>query len=126
MKENIKIVVDETLSTEPYKPRYVVIDSETGEVLDNAQGYGYKSHENARKAYFYGKMKNKTPKKDFKKMIFNWKNKNKEASSHIDDAIFYAWKDGEELTVNDIKSILSEHNIQEKDVPFNVKYLLTY
>ena len=35
------------------KYRYIVVDSETGDILDNAQGYGYKSIDNAHKAYCY-------------------------------------------------------------------------
>lgn len=35
------------------KYRYIVVDSETGDILDNAQGYGYKSIEKAYKGYAY-------------------------------------------------------------------------
>ena len=35
------------------KYRYIVVDSETGDILDNAQGYGYKSENNAHKGYWY-------------------------------------------------------------------------
>lgn len=38
--------------------RYYVIDEETGQILDDAQGYGYKSYENARKAYWYKRKNN--------------------------------------------------------------------
>ena len=34
-------------------PRYVVVDQETGEILDNAQGYGHKSKQKAHAAYAY-------------------------------------------------------------------------
>ena len=30
-----------------YSPRYIIIDKETGEVLDDGQGYGYKTKRNA-------------------------------------------------------------------------------
>ncbi len=32
-------------------PRFIIVDSETGEVLDDAQGYGYKTIKGAFKAY---------------------------------------------------------------------------
>jgi len=33
--------------------RYVIVDDETGEVLDDAQGYGYKSVQNAYRGWSY-------------------------------------------------------------------------
>lgn len=33
--------------------RFVIVDDETGEVLDNAQGYGYKSAQNAYRGWNY-------------------------------------------------------------------------
>lgn len=49
---NIEAVESNTLST-PYDHRYVIVDNETGEIIDNAQGYGYKSKRNAYAAYGY-------------------------------------------------------------------------
>ena len=50
--KKIAVVLDGTLSTETDK-RYVIIDTLTGEVLDNAQGYGYKSERKAYASYAY-------------------------------------------------------------------------
>ena len=33
--------------------RYVIVDKKTNRVLDDAQGYGYKSQESAHKGYAY-------------------------------------------------------------------------
>ena len=33
--------------------RYIIVDEVTGEILDDAQGYGYKTYEKARAAYYY-------------------------------------------------------------------------
>lgn len=41
------------LSNPPMDQRFVVIDTETGECIDNAQGYGYKSAKKALSAYGY-------------------------------------------------------------------------
>ena len=38
------------------KPRFIIEDSETGEVLDDAQGYGYKTIEGAFKAYKFKRL----------------------------------------------------------------------
>ena len=35
------------------KQRYVVVDGATGAVLDDANGYGYKTEKNALRAYYY-------------------------------------------------------------------------
>ena len=36
-----------------FSPRYIIIDKETGEVLDDAQGYGYKTKRNAYACFGY-------------------------------------------------------------------------
>ena len=49
---NVDVVKSEALS-DNYDIRYVVVDKDTGEVLDNAQGYGYKTVQAAYKAWAY-------------------------------------------------------------------------
>lgn len=46
MYKQYKAVESERLS-KPYDKRYVLIDTTTGEVVDDAQGWGFKSAENA-------------------------------------------------------------------------------
>lgn len=48
----VKVVRGEELS-KPYDNRYVVIDEDTGEILDDAQGYGYKNIKGAYSAWNY-------------------------------------------------------------------------
>ena len=45
-KRNIVVVKSEDLSSYS-DDRYIVVDPRTGEILDDAQGYGYKSKRNA-------------------------------------------------------------------------------
>lgn len=57
MKEKIenkylKAVQSDELS-KPYYNRYVMIDTRTGEILDDAQGYGYKTIKKAFAAFCY-------------------------------------------------------------------------
>ena len=40
--EEYKIYKSTELS-KPYDDRYIVVSTETGEIVDDAQGYGYKS-----------------------------------------------------------------------------------
>ena len=56
----IRAVKSETLS-KPREWRFVVIDIDTGEILDNAQGYGYKTKQKAMAAWNY---KNRDTSKD--------------------------------------------------------------
>ncbi|MCD8083215.1 MAG: hypothetical protein LUE86_06880 [Clostridiales bacterium] len=50
--KNYRVEKSESLS-KCCEPRYVLVDAKTGEVLDDAQGYGYKSVEKAHAAYAY-------------------------------------------------------------------------
>ncbi|EGO2667902.1 hypothetical protein AAFA95_002657 [Enterococcus faecalis] len=52
MINTVKAVLSNTLSKRS-DPRYILIQLHTGEILDDAQGYGYKSKPNAYKAYAY-------------------------------------------------------------------------
>lgn len=58
MEKTYKAMVSESLSGK-YDPRYVIVSTETGKVLDDAQGYGYKSAQKAYAAFAY---KNRSPK----------------------------------------------------------------
>lgn len=51
-KTQIDVIVDENLSTRNQK-RFVIVDNKTGEVVDDAQGYGYRSKHNAYAAFIY-------------------------------------------------------------------------
>lgn len=62
-KRNVKVVESKTLSG-PYDRRFVIFDEETGNVLDDAQDYGYKSKQKALAAWNY---KNRDKSKDAEK-----------------------------------------------------------
>ena len=47
--------------SEEYDPRYVIVDTSTGEIVDDAQGYGYRSKRKAYAAFAY---KNQDKSKD--------------------------------------------------------------
>ena len=49
---NIAVVRSETLSSK-YESRFVVINEDTGKILDDAQGYGYKTPQKAHAAWAY-------------------------------------------------------------------------
>lgn len=53
---NIKVIRDAKLS-QPYDNRYVIVDVNSGEIIDDAQGYGYKTMQKAYAAYAYARGK---------------------------------------------------------------------
>ena len=86
---NFKAIKSENLSKLD-KNRYVIVDTETGEVLDDAQGYGFKS---ARKAYAcYGyKTRDKSKdaqKKQKQRKIIKWLKGHKEFVDALDTYSF--------------------------------------
>jgi hypothetical protein len=48
----VRVVASAALSSN-FDKRYVVVDEATGEIVDDAQGYGYKSAQNVHLAYSY-------------------------------------------------------------------------
>jgi len=38
---------------DPYNDRYIIVNKDTGEIIDDAQSYGYRSIWKAKKAYWY-------------------------------------------------------------------------
>lgn len=53
MNLSYEVIYSNKLSQEMGDKRYIVIDTQTGEILDNANGYGYKSEQNATRAFEY-------------------------------------------------------------------------
>jgi len=69
----VKVVVSAALSYR-FDKRYVVVDGATGEVVDDAQGYGYKSAQNAHRAHAYKSMapKKKRQRDAAKRQVQRW------------------------------------------------------
>lgn len=95
MTKTIKAVRSEQLS-EPYDDRFVIVDLETGEILDDAQGYGYKSAQKAHIGYNYHIKQASKPKKrqDRSKEIavYRWLKKNPGVENAFYEAEFMAAK----------------------------------
>ena len=97
---NYKVIESKELSS-AWDKRYIVVD-ENDNILDDAQGYGYKSIQNAHKAWTY---KNKDKSKDkqkqqLKKQIKQWLKENPKIEDQIETELFYALKDGEDIEFN--------------------------
>ena len=110
----IKVIESPELSTQ-YDKRYVVVDKETGSVLDDAQGYGYRSAQKAHAAYNY---KTRDKSKDAEKLakkrhIIKWLKEDKAFTKLLEDAEWYSVKDPEDrLDTAFVKKLLKENNLQ--------------
>ncbi|HWF68860.1 MAG TPA: hypothetical protein VG187_04725 [Mycobacterium sp.] len=120
----MKVVVSAHLSKN-YDKRYVVIDEMTGEVLDDAQGYGYKSAQNAHRAQSYTSLppKKKREREAAKRRVERWCAEHGEFMQHVDQAMFCALKDGENVTEADVEAMLTEHRLE---LPFSIKDLMKH
>ena len=91
--------------------RYVMINVESGEVVDDAGGYGYKSPQAAHRAWSY-KNKSAQEKEKTKNQhatIIAWIDHNKSIMSNLEDAYLSALKEDRELTTKDIEEIIGKH-----------------
>jgi hypothetical protein len=118
----VRVVVSASLSSN-FDKRYVVVDEATGEVVDDAQGYGYKSAQNAHRAHAYKSMppKKKRQRDAAKRRVERWCAEHGEFMQHAEQSMFYALKDGETVTAADVLAILAEHGLES---PFSVKDLM--
>lgn len=119
-----KVIVSAALS-HGYDRRYVVVDEATGEVLDDAQGYGYKNAQNAHRTHAYKSMspKKKRQRESAKRRVQRWCGQHPEFVQHFDQAAFYAMKDGQPVTAAHVLAILAEHGL---DLPFPVDDLMKH
>lgn len=101
--------------------RYIIVEKETGKIIDDAQGYGYKSFQSAKKAMWYrfdgGKKKTDAAKSDAMKF---WK-ANPQVKSFVEDFYMDNVKEmfrGEVSEDDLIKEVNEKFNIT-----FDKKYL---
>ena len=98
--------------------RFAIADAE-GNIVDNAQNWGYKTKQAAHKAANYKMNKRKIDSDN--SIVVSFMRKNKKFSNDISDAMFYAAHDGEDFTVDDLVSIASEDSIE---LPFPAEKFL--
>lgn len=126
VSENIvlKEIIKETKIDGCYvekETRYVIVDADTGEIFDDAQGYGYKTKQKAMAAYNYCKR----PKEEFKKdeqkkmIVRKWWKEHKGFARWVEDCAFYAAKDHESFTVKDLEKLMKEEGLE---LPEGVTY----
>ena len=120
----VRVVGSAALSSN-FDKRYVVVDEATGEIVDDAQGYGYKSAQNAHRAHAYKSMppKKKRQRDAAKRQVQRWCAQHPEFMQHVEQSMFDAMKDGQNVTEADVRVILAEHGLE---LPFSVKDLMRH
>ena len=116
-KKNIKVVKSDELSKK-YEDRFVVVSTDTGEILDDAQGYGYRSKQKAHTAYNY---KNRDRSKDKKrkqeeKAIKKWWLEHKELNKLLQrlavEILKGSWGLDDKLDAKLLKEIMEQNQIE--------------
>lgn len=103
--------------------RYCVVSAETGEILDDAQGYGYKTIQNAYASYTY---KNRDKRKDTERAkkrrhIRQWMKHHKDFVEAMDYYNFEIAKESEDgmgkLDAKFLKKMLADNNLHPDFTP---------
>jgi len=84
----MKVIKSDTLS-KPYDFRFVIVD-DNGNVIDDAQGYGYTSAQKAHAAWGYKHNKKAKIKRKRKE---RWWKKHPEFEAEVENIRFRVWKD---------------------------------
>lgn len=123
----VEVIKENIDGEEPYitkwkEKRWIIVNSETGEIIDDAQGYGYKSIQNAYKAIHYKLNKNKIDKEKetIFKFIRNHKSFFKRLMINISDKMLH----GEEVENKEIIDYILEQDFE--DCPTDHKNILKY
>ena len=113
---NIKVIKSEALSR-PYDMRFVVVDKDTGEVLDDAQGYGYKTARGAHVAWSY-KTRDKSKDKEKaqkRKKIQSWMKEHKAFIETMDRFAFEiakgSWGPDDKFDAKFVKRMLEDNGL---------------
>lgn len=123
MTKKYKVIESPIHSTE-YNKRYIIVDTDDdSKILDDAQGYGYKTKYNAHKAWAY---KNRDKSKDKEKEerinhIKKWMKEHKGFVRWMGSEAFYCAKDREPFDEKYVSKMLKEENLE---IDFTVKELM--
>ena len=127
----IKVAVERSSSlSSRYEDKYVVVNMETGEIVDNAQGYGYKTKQKAHAAWAFktrDKSKDKEKQAERRKIRY-WLKQHKEVQDDVESLWLDAMKNYEDvkLDAKTMRQILKNNDLE---VDFNIRdliYVLTH
>lgn len=128
-ERSYKAIRSEELSKK-YESRYVIVSIETGEILDDAQGHGYRTVQKAYAGYSY---KTRSP-EDIKKkeqknaIIRKWCTENKGFVKTLDRIAFEiakgSWAPDDKVNTSFVKKLFKESGYE--NLPFTAREFLTY
>ena len=107
---------DDEFPYDYHEKRYMIVDTDSGEIVDDAQGWGFKSKKKAF-AFLHYKLNQKEIEASRSK-VKKWCKENKSFCRALDQALFYAVKDGERMTNDEIISLAKEYDLE---LPCDVK-----
>lgn len=124
--ENVKVIRLEKTQDFYTEYRYIIIDSDTGEVFDDAQGYGYKTAQKAYAAFSWKKQSHDelVAIDVLKHTVHDWCSSHSEIVKDIQYAMFEAIKNNDCYSVEEIAQLIPEDDKHE--MSFSVKDLLKY
>lgn len=129
MGKNYKAMRSPELSTN-WEARYVVVDTDTGEILDNAQGYGYRTAQKAYAAYGYktrDKAKDEQKRKK-RKLVKEWCKSHKDIVRCLEDDEFCIAKGSygpdDKFNAKWVKDSFEAYGVH--DLPFTAGEFLRY
>ena len=121
-KQPIQAVRSDSLSEE-FDDRFVIVNTETGEILDDAQGYGYRTAKKAYAAYRYknrDRSKDKRRKQEEKK-IRQWWQAHRELSDLLEQIAFEIakgdWGPDVKFDTNVLKEVMDAQGIESEFTP---------
>lgn len=113
---NVVAIQDKDLS-KGYDKRYVIVSKETGEVLDDAQGYGYKTPQKAYAAWAYKtRDRSKDAEKEAKRNnIRKWMKEHKGFVRAMDEYAFEiakgSWGPNDRFNAKFVKEMLDNYDL---------------
>ena len=115
--QDIKVIRSETLSSR-YESRYIIIAADTGAILDDAQGYGYRNPQKAHAAWTYKTQDRKKRKEKDRKeaAIRRWMKEHKEFVDMMDITAFEiikgSWGPGKKFNTVLVRKMLDENGLK--------------
>lgn len=129
MSKAYKVIPSPSLSKN-FEQRFVIVDAETGAVLDNAQGYGYKSAQSAHAAWAY-KHRDRSKDAELKKKekaVQAWCKEHRDFVSALGDEAFHLAKGscgpGEKFNAAYVRKCFAEAGFT--DLPFSASEFLRF
>lgn len=112
-------------SDNPYETRFLIVDKESGEALDDAQGCGYRTAQKAYAAYSW-KTRDRSKykeKREKEQAIRAWMKQNKIFVRTLDQMAFDIISGGdpnEKITAKTVRELLKEMNIETEFEPKDI------